>query len=406
VLSTYITARVYAEKFLRFASVVMFALTVLSEQASAHPRHSAEIVQDRHDGHPTLSTDENARLKALRAAAASNPSDATASVAFARFASRLARRDGDTSLLKAAEKALAHWERDEEPSIDILIVRANIKQIDHRFDEALADLETVIIREPGNPQARLSRAFVLATIGKAQNGRADCARLRSNVSLIIRETCLARVAGLTGEAERSLMRLSAALDTFAVRSESERAFALSVAAEIAVRLGYDDQAETLYKALIGIDARSVFSRAAYADFLIGQKRMSEARDSIGDQPNTEVLLLLRVLANAGLSDKPASMAAVKLTARMDADFKRADISHAREYARFALYHLDDPALAIALAQKNWRAQKEPIDARILLEAAQAASDNAAIDEIAAWVEMTKLEDKRLQALLQAAKVPA
>ena len=67
----------------------------------------------------------------------------------------------------------------------ILIIRANIRQIDHRFDDALEDLRIALEREPTNPQALLSRAFILATTGKAKTGLQDCAALRPSISVAI-----------------------------------------------------------------------------------------------------------------------------------------------------------------------------------------------------------------------------
>ena len=49
-----------------------------------------------------------------------------------------------------------------------------------------------------------------------------------------------------------------------------------------------------------------------------------------------------------------------------------DTTHAREAAYFALYVLDKPELAMERALANWNVQHEPIDARLVLEAALAA----------------------------------
>ena len=73
--------------------------------------------------------------------------------------------------------------------------------------------------------------------------------------------------------------------------------------------------------------------------------------------------------------------------------------HIREEARFTLHLLNDPNKALQLAQENWQVQKEPADARILLESALAAQDAASIETMRDWLKKTGLEDIELERLL-------
>ena len=68
----------------------------------------------------------------------------------------------------------------------------------------------------------------------------------------------------------------------------------------------------------------------------------------------------------------------------------------REEARFTLHLLHAPQEALKLARENWQVQKEPADLRILLEAALAAHDNAAVDEVKDWLRNSGLQDVQLQ----------
>ncbi len=384
------------------ASFAMQAASGVMGTAFAHPR-SQPATPDSRTVFPALSSEETAKLEALQHDKADSPEDAAVSIALARYAVGLARRDGNTNLLKLAGKTLEPWDHVDEPPTDILIIRANVRQIDHRFDTALADLDKVIAREPKNPQARLSRAFVLATTGKARDAARDCARILPNVSLIIRETCAARMLSLSGRARKSLERLEASLQVIRSNSPGEKAFALSVAAEIAARLGEAEKADAFLAELVAADPRSVYARAAYADFLIDQGRIAQARKILGDEPHTEVMLLLRTLASAGDADDAAHLAASKINSRMADDIVRGDYSHAREYARYALAILEDPQTAFDYAQRNWSAQKEPVDARILVDAAAALGNMGVVEEVAAWAKAAGLEDMALDARLIAAR---
>ncbi|MEM9619639.1 MAG: hypothetical protein AAF936_16935 [Pseudomonadota bacterium] len=365
--------------------------------ALAHPRHQHDDAQA--SASLRLSEADQLRLNELTAQLNNNPENAQAAVAFARFAATQARRLGDTMLLRRAAEILAPWESVENPPISVLLVRANIKQIDHRFDAALNDLNQAIRRNPVNPQARLSRAFILSTIGDADSAAADCAALRANISIYIRETCRARVNGLVGAIDEADARMEALLGVVQPASPAERLFALSIAADIAERQGAIVAAEVHYKEMLSIDDVSVYARAAYANFLVTQDRLAEARDTIGDAPHTEALLLLRVLAADHTSDAVAKSAARELSLRMAVDRAEGDFSHAREYARFALDHMNDAVLALEMAQENWQVQKEPVDARILVRSAMAAHTPSIIDEMRIWVAKTGLQDYSLDILL-------
>ena len=87
-----------------------------------------------------------------------------------------------------------------------------------------------------------------------------------------------------------------------------------------------------------------------------------------------------------------------MAARFEAARLRGDSVHQREEARFALAVARDPARALRLAEQNWRVQKEPADARVLLEAAAAARAPAAAAPVLAWLADTGCEWPRLRAL--------
>jgi len=381
-------------------AVFAFAICVGNpDDAFSHPRHHQENGGAALNAKGMLNEADQSRLFDLAAELKNDPEDAEAAADFARFAAIKARSLGDTALLRRAAESLKPWIDVEAPPIEILLIRANIKQIDHRFDEALNDLDQVIDRSPANPQARLSRAFILSTVGLAERAAEDCAALRAGISVYIRETCRARVSGLTGAIDEAATRMSALISAIQATSETERLFALSVASDLAERLGNADTAEQFYQEMQVLDPDSVYSRTAYSDFLIAQDRLDEARDIIGDAPYTEGLLLLRVLAANADDDAAAKSAAQELSIRMAVDRAEQDYSHAREYARFALDHLQDADLALEMARENWRMQKEPIDARILVRSARAAGSSEIVEEVRDWAAKTRLQDKTLKALL-------
>jgi hypothetical protein len=85
--------------------------------------------------------------------------------------------------------------------------------------------------------------------------------------------------------------------------------------------------------------------------------------------------------------------------RFDAAKLRREKVHLREEARFQLALRAETAKALTCARENWTIQKEPWDARILLECALAARDASAAAEILAWLRQTRLQDPVIASLV-------
>jgi hypothetical protein len=72
--------------------------------------------------------------------------------------------------------------------------------------------------------------------------------------------------------------------------------------------------------------------------------------------------------------------------------------HVREEARFTLALLNDAGRALPLAEANWSVQREPADARILLECALADKNRAAAQPVLDWLSINHVEDFPLRQL--------
>src|SRR5262249_6966360 len=89
-----------------------------------------------------------------------------------------------------------------------------------------------------------------------------------------------------------------------------------------------------------------------------------------------------------------------LSARFAASRLRGDTVHRREEARFTLHLLNDPAAALRLATENWQVQREPWDARLMLETALAARQPHAPTDVLDWLHATGLQDPQISLLVQ------
>ena len=77
---------------------------------------------------------------------------------------------------------------------------------------------------------------------------------------------------------------------------------------------------------------------------------------------------------------------------------RGDTTHRAEEARYELQLAGNAAAALAVAAANYRVQREPRDARALLEAAIAAGDAGAAQPVRDWLQSSGFEDAYLRQL--------
>jgi len=321
-------------------------------------------------------------LKRMRAIVAANPGHIELAVPYARRAIEASRATGDPRFLGQAEAALAPWWTAVDAPGPALLLRATIKQSRHDFTGALADLDRLIAARPGDAQALLTRATVLTVQGRYDEARRDCAQLAPRTSALVAATCIAGATRDVNAAYRVLMEAQpAAHDDAGVR-----AWALTLAAEIAARRGDADTAERHFRAALALDPRDAYLRGAWSDFLLDRGRASEVLPLVEDETRNDALLLRLALAERSLPDRASAYREhrAELAARFDAARARGDTVHRREEARFRLVIENDAHVALALARDNWEVQREPADLRILVEAAQAAGDRAALSVARAW----------------------
>ena len=145
--------------------------------------------------------------------------------------------------------------------------------------------------------------------------------------------------------------------------------------------------------------RDPYLLGAYADFLLDQDRPGEVLELLEDESRIDPLLLRLALAERRLGAAALDEHLALLQDRFDAARRRGDSVHLREEARFTLHLLDRPGEALELARRNWATQREPADARVLLEAALAASKPAAAQPVLEWLERTGLEHVGIEALV-------
>ncbi|HEY6898066.1 MAG TPA: hypothetical protein VI279_12465, partial [Rhodocyclaceae bacterium] len=166
------------------------------------------------------------------------------------------------------------------------------------------------------------------------------------------------------------------------------------------------EAEDRYRAALALGITDQYLLTGYAEFLLDLKRPAEVVKLLQDKTRNDVLLLRLALAEHALGDPAAAEHQAALQSRIDAARLRLDKLHLSDEAIFELVFLKHPEAALKLALENWNLQqREPSDARILMEAALAARQPAAAAPALEWQARNRHEDVillRLAAELKAA----
>lgn len=352
---------------------------------------------------PVRSGAEWDEIAALRARSAAEPRRTDLAAELARRYLDVYRADGDPRLVGYARAALAPWANASEPPVAIALQGALVAQTEHRFADAQQALDALMRRAPREPQAPLAAAALALTRGDYERSRKACARLLLIEDSAVAATCLAAVQAVTGKARDAYALLTHHLESVEGAPDDRVALWIhTLAAETALVLDVPSSADRHFRAALDIARRgagrpSIYLLAAYADFLLDRSRPADVLALLRDAPPADGILLRAAAARKRLGLDVTSEAAT-LRHRLQLALAGEEDAHAREAAYLELHVLDEPERALDLALRNWAEQREPIDARLVLEAAVRAGAPDAAAPVMQWLEDSGFEDARLRRL--------
>ena len=384
------------------------SLCALALASAALAAHAAPYLPDSDsrvlEHLPVRPSDPVAReLRSLRADLAANPRNRATAIRLAERYFALANAEGDPRYVGYGQAALKPWWDLAAPPLDALVMRAILKQYSHDFAGAMRDLEAATREDPGNARAWSWRAAIDMVQANYEQARRDCIALGKIASDLFAVGCMTYLDGTTGKAAAAYRALSDAYARSGDDSPEMRVWVLTRLAEMSLRMGDVKRAEEHFRAAYFEPINDQFLLGAYADFLLDQGRPDEVVPLLVDWPRSDILLLRLALAEKALKAPKAREHIEALRSRFEAAALRGDKLHQQEEARFNLYLVANKERALALAQENWKLQREPRDARILLESALAMKDPAAAQGVLDWLERSGHEDPGLRATAQRLK---
>ena len=343
-------------------------------------------------------------MRGLRDRLARAPTNLTLAVSVAGRYVELGQVQADPRYYGYAQAALSPWWGLADPPPEVLFLRAAIRQSRHEFDKALEDLAQLLKKDPRNPQAWLMQAVVLIVRADYQAALQACeglARLRRG---FLAFSCMGSVASLSGRAQGGYELLVLAKAQSQGATEPERIRLETLLGKTAERLGDWGRAEGHFREAQRLGPHDAYLLGAYADFLLDQGRAGEVVALLRDETRVDGLLLRLTLAEREIGAPGTEAHMEDLRARFAASRQRGDNLHQGEEARFLLHLVNQPQAALTLAKANWAVQREPRDARILLEAALASGQPEAARPVLEMMERTRIQDlplRRLANLLEA-----
>lgn len=380
--------------FLLAASLVVAGLC--AAQPAYVPASDAQVLQRV----PAASDPAVARMAALRARVTADPGNVRAADELARAYIDFGRKVGDAHYAGYAEAVIAPWTSRPNAPAAVLVTRATLLQYRHEFAKARALLRKALAEEPKLAQASLSLATLDMVQGDYASAASHCSEVSRHGGLAPGIACTGNLRLLTGQAAQGMALLA--------RIDGEGARALGpwiegLLAEGAERLGRFDEAEAHHRKALALAPGDNFLLVAYADFLLDRGRPKEVLPLLADYSDSDTAYLRLALAHAALRTPEASRLRWVMSARLAAYAQRGGELFGREEARFLLSLADDPDAALAAALRNFENQREPADARIVLEAALAARRPDAAVGVVDFLARSKLEDPRIEALVRAVK---
>jgi hypothetical protein len=378
------------------ATIFCLFTSLATQAAPFTPANDSDVVERL----PLSATDPSARrLQSLRKQLEAKPDDVALRIEIARRYFDLSMAQGDPRYVGYASAALTPLDK-AAPAANSAYwqIKGMLQQYSHNFDGALASLDKASLADPKSPDAMAWRAAIQMVQANYAKAQAECEALKPLTTPLFATGCSQYVLAHSGGAAG----LQSAFDTLkaAVKAEPTTPpelmlWELTRLAEMAIRLKRFDEADAYFKQALKLGVTDQFLLGAYADFLLQQKKPEAVITLLADWERSDILLLRLALAGKATNHKKAADWASSLRDRFVEAAKRGDRLHEQEAARFELDIENNPKKALALAANNYKLQKEPRDAEVLLRTALAAKDAAAAEPALTWLKQNKYEDAHL-----------
>ena len=384
-------------------ATLFFSLSGLAAQAAPFtPANDSDVVERL----PLSATDPSVRrLQSLRKQLDAKPNDVSLRLEIARRYFDLAMAQGDPRYVGYASAALSPLDK-TPPNTNALaanywLTKGMLQQYSHNFDGALDSLNKASQADSQSPDPYAWRAAIHMVQANYSGAQTECNALKPLSTPLFATGCSQYVQAHSGGAaglQTAFDALNAAVKSEPNASPELMLWELTRLAEMAIRLNRPAEADAYFQRALKLGVTDQFLLGAYADFLLTQNKPDAVIELLSNWERSDILLLRLALAGKATKHPKATEWANKLRDRFKEAAQRGDRLHEQEAARFELDIENNPNKALALAVNNYKLQKEPRDAQVLLRAALAAKDVTAAEPALTWLKQNNYEDANLKAL--------
>jgi hypothetical protein len=333
-------------------------------------------------------------LAALRTSAKQAPSDASAQAALAQRYIDLAAARGDPRYIGYADALLQRFSKPF--TAELFTIRGVLRQYRHDFQGGLQDFAQALKLDPEYAAAHAWRGAIYLVQADYPAANKECMALKRLEREALHGACLGLAQAYAGDLQNGYQTLLNALNI--ARSDASRLWLLTRLGELAAWQGRADVARQHYTQAMALGQDDVYLLAAWSDFLLDNGQAQEVAKLLSAWESADSLLVRLAIAEGLIGSPSAQRHRDMLRDRFAAARARGDTTHLAEEARFELQVRKDPATAVRLAQENYAYQREPRDARVLLETAIAAKQAQAAKPVLDWLQSSKFEDPRMRQL--------
>jgi tetratricopeptide (TPR) repeat protein len=377
--------------WLGVASALVLGLPV--QAAPYTPVDDSEVIERL----PFRTGDTTAReLATLRGQVDRAPNDPAPAVDLAQRYFDLAMARGDPRFVGYADALVARFA--EPVPAPLLLVRGTLRQYRHDFGGALDDYARALREDPDLAGAHAWRGAIFLVTADYVSAVRECQALQKLGRSVLWGGCTGLTLAYTGHTNQAYKTLQTALAS--ASNDEHRLWLHTRLGEVSVWAGQPAQAERHFRRALAVGRDDGYLLAAWCDFLLDQGRPAEVVSQLAGWESSDGLLLRLTEAEKRLKMPAAPAHQQALADRFAAARLRGDTTHRAEEARFHLRLLGDGPGALALARANYAVQREPRDARILLEAALSVRDAGAARAALDWLLTSGFEDPRLRQLGQ------
>jgi len=297
---------------------------------------------------------------------------------------------------------LQSWPTHTEPPPMLRLIKADVLQHNHAFDQAAAELDQLLSIDPGNQFALQMKSQIHLVIGDYRLVQSLCEALASYGHRMSAHNCQAQLDGVSGAALPALTHVDSLLNSKAL-SRGEALELNITAAGLAHRLGEHDRAELYYTTAFRLSPSNDYVLVNYADWLLERDRAVDAASLLVSESGNankfelQLVYLQALLLSDNQEEATGLLPEIRNTISIMEG--RGEERPSKLLARYYLTIAHDFDRAHREALRNWQIQKEPSDSWMLARSAVAAERWDSLDQLLLWYRSTGQQDYRVDELI-------